>query len=565
MSICKKSDIVIVGGVAAGPKAAATVARRLPEARITLFEKGPYISYGSCGLPYFASGDINSFEELTLTSYGIPRDIDFFEQTKGFKVVTCAQVTAIDRDKKLVKVVMTESGETVEHGYDKLVLATGALPDEPTFGVAESPKIRHFTKPDDAVDFRRMAEKGEIGRALIVGGGFIGCELAEATGGMWGIDTTLIEKENQLLPCLLDPEMADIVKREMRRNNVDVLTGFSVERIDLDEDGNPIARVSGRESISVDYVFLCLGVQPNVILAKECGLAIGETGGIAVDRFMRTSDSDIYAGGDCVESVSQVSGRKIHMPMGSLANRHGRVIAENIAGDKTEFPGVTGAFLVKVYDMNIGAVGISEQQAVKSDIEARAAWAAFVDKPDYYPESKSFTLKIVYGEKDGRLLGLQGAGYGDICRRIDVFSSFLQRKATIYDLLDFEHGHAPPYSESLDPLHHLASIAQAQQRGINFASPGLNSEYDNALWLDVRETEEADELPWKPLENSDKLRYINIPLNDLRGNLDRLERGKKIMIICSRGARSYQAAVILKNAGFNDVYIVGGGTQTVLS
>ncbi len=560
----EKSDFVIVGGVAAGPKTAATLARRMPKARITLFQRERDISYGTCGMPYFASGDINSFKDLTFTSYGIPRDPDFFKRTKGFDVTTGAEVIDIDRDKKTVTVRMTDRNETIEHGYDKLVLATGAIPNRPPFPVPESSRIRHFTRPDDAVAFRTMAQEGKIGKALIVGGGFIGCEVAEAAGGLWGIDVTLVEKENCLLPQILDPEMAEIVRRELARQDVEVITGHEIEKIELNGEGNPVAHIKGKDAIAADYVFLCLGVHPNVTLAKKCGLDIGSTGGIAVNARMQTSDPDIFAGGDCVEMTHVVTGKNAYIPMGSLANRHGRVIAENLAGSESSFPAVTGAFLVKVFDTNCGAVGISETVARQMGLRPRAVWGTFPDKPDYYPEVETFVLKMVYNPEDNRLMGLQAIGSGDICRRIDVFSTFLMQKATVADLLDFEQGYAPPYAEALDPLHHMAAMAQAQKKGLGFVNPGtnLNALDENAQILDVREKDEFETSPYPGLGES--LKPVNIPLNDLRDRLNELDKNRKVVIICKRGPRSYQAALTLKAAGFGQVDILAAGLQSQL-
>lgn len=560
----QKSDVVIIGGVATGPKTAATLARKNPSLKITVFEKSGYVSFATCGMPYFASGDINSFEELTLTSYGIPRTPEFFKKSKGFDVITGAEVITINRDKKSVTVKMTESGEIFDHGYNHLVIATGALPNNSPFPVPECDKISYFTRPEDSINFRRSAQTGQIGKAVIIGAGFIGCEMAEAVGGMWGIETVLIEKEKQLLPYVLDPEMSDIVKRELIKNDIDVRIGCTVEKIELDDSGNPEICIDNGEKIAADYVFLCLGVNPNTGLAKECRLEIGKTGGILVNEHMQTPDPFIFAGGDCVESVSLVTGESIFMPMGSLANRHGRIIAENIVGNPAVFPGVTGAFLVKVFDLNVGSVGLSKQSARKADLNAKAVWGSFVDKPDYYPESKSLTIKMVYDADNDRLLGLQGIGTGDICRRIDAFSIFLHRKAKVEDLFNFEHGYAPPYSEALDPLHHLAGIARAKATGYDFINPAAITDNDNVLWLDVREIEEAQEVPFNPAKRlEDTGRYLNIPLNELRDNLEKLDKNKRILIICRRGPRSYQAAVILKSAGFNDVHIIAGGTQAV--
>ncbi len=554
-----KSDFVIIGGVACGPKTAATLARRLPNASITLFQKDELLSYGSCGLPYFASGDVGSLNELVSTSYGQLRDAEFFDKSKGFSAMAGHEVTAIDRDARVVTVKNLQSGETFEHGYGKLVLATGAQANRPPFEVPDSERVRTFTRPDDAIAFRQMAEQGKIGSALIVGAGLIGCEVSEAAGGMWGIEVTLVERENQVLPFVLDPEMAAIAERELVRQGVDVRTGQTIEKIELDDSGNPVVSISRGEKITTDYVFLCLGVRPVATLAANSGLKLGPTGGIAVDDHMRTSDEHIYAGGDCVESTHQLTKQPIFLPMGSLANRHGRVIAENLAGNETTFPGVLGTFLVKVFDTNVGATGLSEHAAQKAGLKTRAVWGSFPDKPDFYPEHQVFVLKMIYGGDDNRLLGLQAVGAGDISRRVDVMASVLGRGGTVDDLFEFEHGYAPPYSEALDPLHHMAAMAQAQQRGVGFRNPGDDLLESDGQFIDVRDASEVENEPLEGLTG-----VINIALNDLRERSSELDSSRRTIVVCKRGPRAYQAALILAAAGFDNVEIFAGGLQSQL-
>lgn len=565
-----KSDVVIVGGVAAGPKTAATLARRKPDWKITLFERGEYISYGTCGMPYFASGDISSFKELTETSWGVPRSPEFFDRAKGFSVVTRAEVVAIDRHAKVVTVRNTETGEEYEHGYGKLVLATGSRANAAPFPVDEADNIRHFTRPSDAIAFRRLAEQGKVGEAIVIGGGFIGCELAEAAGGLWGIQTTLIECENQVLPYALDSDMASLVETELRKQDVSVLTGSLVKEVrTAGADRVAVSYVSADDSggsvktIEADYVFLCVGMSPESTVAAACGLEVGATGGLRVNQRMQTSDANIYAGGDCVESFNLVSGRNLYLPMGSLANRHGRVIAESIAGNEAAFRGVVGAFLVKVFDVNVGTAGLSQRAAADGEIEARAVWGAFSDRPDYYPEHASIVVKMVYDPNDMRLLGLQVVGRGDVCRRIDTFSVHLQRRATVTDLFDFEHGYAPPYAEALDPLHQLAGMALAQERGTCFISNEQARRSDgNVTWLDVREPDEAEAAPLLP--GGDGTETVNIPLADLRGRMVELPPDGEILIFCRRGPRAYQAALMLQAAGFENIKVVGGGTTALV-
>ena len=553
------SDVVIIGGVAAGPKTAATLMRRNHKLKITLFQKDEKLSYATCGMPYFASGDVNSFQELTRTSYGVVRDADFFENTKGFKAITLSEVIKINRDKKTVTVKNLSSGATYEHGYDKLVIANGAHPVKPVFPIEDHPNIRNFVTPNDAIHFRKLAQTGQIDKVAVIGGGFIGCEVAEAAAGLWGIDTTLIERENQLLPYVLDPEIAALVKAEMITQGVKVHTGVSVSKI-KNSDGKITIDIDNGTKVECDYVFLCIGVKPEVMLAKDCGLDIGITGGIKVNSKMQTSDQDIYAGGDCVESINQITGKEFYIPMGSLANRHGRVIAENIIGNIAEYKGVVGAFLVKVFDQNAGSVGLSYSSAKKANFACKAVWGSFVDKPDYYPESESMMLKMVYDSKTMQLLGLQAVGKGDICRRVDVFSSLIQNKANVNDLLNFEHGYAPPYAEALDPLHHLAGVAIAQEKGMDFIGPSEGIDrIPNPIWLDVREIEEAEEAPIIKDEE-----VIKIPISELRKSLDKFDQQRNIIVICRRGPRSYQAALILKAAGFDKVHVYAGGTSGIV-
>ena len=549
-----KSDVVIIGGVACGCKTAASLARRKPEFKITLFQKEKELSYGTCGLPYFASGDIDSFRQLTETNYNVVRDIDFFKNSKGFDAVAESEVTKIDREKKIVHVKDLKSGDVYQHGYDKLVLATGASPVTPPIDFPQSDRISHFTRPSAAINFRKSAQTGQVGSALILGGGFIGCELAESCGGLWGLETTLVEKEPQLLPYVLDREMSLPVEKHLAENDVNVLVDTRVTKVEAPDDDTVVVTLTNDKKVTVDYLFVCAGVRPASELAREAGLELGESGGIAVDDSMRTSDPDIYAGGDVVELRHQVTGQPLYIPMGSLANRHGRIIAENIAGGNSRFPGALGAFMVKVFDYNVGTVGLSQSAAEAEGMEVFSVWGSFVDRPDYYPETEPVSVKIVIDSQTDLLLGVQAIGRGDVVRRIDVGSVFLQNKCRLDDLIDFEHGYAPPYSEALDPLYHLATQAKAIKRGFKIDSP--DTIYDNAeiQVLDVREPDEIEALPFQASN------LITISLNDLRDNLDKLERNRPIAVLCHRGPRSYQAACILKAAGFEQVSYVGGGT-----
>jgi NADPH-dependent 2,4-dienoyl-CoA reductase/sulfur reductase-like enzyme/rhodanese-related sulfurtransferase len=562
----ERSDFVIVGGVACGPKTAATLARRLPNAKIILFQKDDNLSYAVCGLPYLASGDIGVFAELTLTPYGVARDAEFFKGSKGFTAVTGAEVTSIDRTRRVVTIKMKTTGETIEYGYDKLVLATGASPALPDFPIPDDPRVRTFQKPEDALVFRRMAETGAIGKVVIVGGGLIGCELVESAAGLWGLETTLVEKENQILSYVLDPEMAAMAQRHLESQSVKVITGCAVDGIEGQSGGGLKVTLTDRDALDADFIFLAMGLRPNVKLARQCGLMIGRTGGIKVDNRMCTSDPNIFAGGDCVESVHRITGEACFISMGSLANRHGRVIAEALSRGQDEFRGVLGTCFLKLFDYNLAATGLTELQSTASGFKARCVWGTFPDKPDYHPEKQIITAKMVYDGDTERLLGLQAVGRGDTARRADVFAALLQKKATIDDLFDFEHGYAPTYSEALDPLHHLAGMARACQRGVVFRHPARDwtRETNGVVILDVRETEEAATKLLPPVVADCGATIVNIPLGEVAGRTRELVSEKRIVVVCQRGSRSYQAALFLREAGFENVEVLGGGLQSLL-
>jgi rhodanese-related sulfurtransferase len=303
-----------------------------------------------------------------------------------------------------------------------------------------------------------------------------------------------------------------------------------------------------------------------VELARQCGLEIGSTGGIKVDDQLRTSDPNIFAGGDCVETVHQITDRKFFISMGSLANRHGRVIAEVLAGNEDRFPGSIGTCFLKFFDYNIGATGLTEKAAEEQGLKPRCVWGTFPDRAEYHPEKQMHVVKLVYDAGSTRLLGLQAVGMGDITRRVDVLAAMLQHQATVEDLFRFEQGYAPPFSEALDPLHHLAGMARAQQKGTVFRHPlcDMKADADRLLIVDVRETEEHAGKPLPPVLAECGAEVINIPLGEIRGRTDEVKRGKTVVVVCQRGSRSYQAARFLNAAGLESVEILGGGLQSLL-
>jgi len=559
----QRYNFIVVGGGAAGPKAAAVLRRRLPQASIVLFQKEELLSYARCGLPYYASGDIESLSKLTQTAYGVERNQQFFENSRGFEVRTGCVVESIDRQGKTIQVRDIENNQVFECSYNKLILATGASATLPPLELPESERIRTFHSPSDAEAFRKLAERGQVGNCIVMGGGLVGCEVAEAAGGLWGIDVTLIELQGHLLGWQLDREMSELAHIELKRQGVKVLTSTKVTRVLLSEKETPIVETDSGESLATDYLVIAAGVKPNVDLPKTCGLELGESGGIKVNARMQTSDQDIYAGGDCVESINRLTGKPCYLPMGSIANRQGRVIAENMAGNDTTFNGVIGSFMLKLFDRNIGAVGLTQRAASELGLQSSAVWGSFSDRPDYYPEHNSYTLKMVYQTNTGRLLGLQSVGAGNVARLIDVFAVYLQKEGTVEDLLDFEHGYAPAYSEALDPLYHLACMVQANEKGQSFVCPGCVGGDDSTLLLDIRENEEVEESPLTGVLALNGRDVKQIPLGEIVNKSEGISKDSRILLVCKRGARSYQAAKILEAKGYERVDILAGGLQSL--
>ncbi|MBD3169515.1 MAG: pyridine nucleotide-disulfide oxidoreductase [candidate division Zixibacteria bacterium] len=550
--------IVVIGGVAAGPRAAARAKRLLPDAEVILINDSKELSYGACGLPYFASGDINDIYELFKTSYGIVRDEQYFVDVKGLEVIAPYRAVKIDRDNKTVTAKNIENGEETRINYDKLVIATGASPYKLNLRGADSEKITTFSRPGDARKLRKMAEMGQLGSGIIIGAGFIGCELCESFGALWGIEATVLEAENHVLPRMLDEEMASIVHAELVRNGVKVHCGCKVERFEDTEGG--IAVIAGGERFEADTAVVAVGFKPNSELAVDAGLQVGKTGGIITNSRMQTSDENIYAGGDCVESFNLVTGKPCYLPLGSIANRHGRLIGNNLAGRTGEFSGVVGAIIVKVFDMNIAAAGLTETQARGLGIDVGCAWTAMPDKAEYYPEWKYIYLKLVFEKGTGRLLGLQAVGPGDVARRVDVFSGLLQKKGTVDDLFDIEHAYSPPYSPALDPLYVMGCIAKnTLDDDLEAINPmSLLADDGNSFSgtiLDVREDEERESDPIK----ASGANIIEIPLDKIRDKLNDISLNGNATILCHRGVRGYEAARIIKNAGLGNVTFVGGG------
>jgi NADPH-dependent 2,4-dienoyl-CoA reductase/sulfur reductase-like enzyme len=335
--------VIIIGGMAAGCKAAARLSRLSAEYQITIVERNSIVSFGNCGLPFYASGDIDNLYELSKTAYGVVRDEKYFREVKGIKVLTNTVVEEIDSEKSRVRCKIIGENETFELQYNSLILATGSKAVKPKFPYPKSSRVSPFRSPFDAKAFREEAQKGKIKKAVIIGGGFIGCELTEAISSLWGIETILIELENSLLGNFVAPEISRIIENRVKENGIQILLSTEVKKIELDENELPIVFLEEGRTISADYVFYNLGVTPETTLAKQAGIKLGLYNGIIVDEQMRTNIPNTWAAGDCVVTVNLVTGKPDYFPLGSLSNRMGRAAADSIAGINSTFKGAAGA------------------------------------------------------------------------------------------------------------------------------------------------------------------------------------------------------------------------------
>ena len=550
MSGNQSMRIIVVGASAAGLRAAARARRRLPDARVLVIDQDKFVSYAACGMPYFVSGDIHSADKLRETPHGLIRDPAYFRSAKDLEVITETRVERIDRSARKVFCRSTKTGEASEYSYDKLVLATGARPIMLHGIPKDGKRFTTFKTLQDAINLRESLQRGEIGKVAIVGGGFIGCELAEAFGALWGAKVVLIDMASSILPNMLDPEMASAVEAYLKTEGVEVYTNCPLEGMVESEESVTIKTPYG--DFEVDCAVIAVGVRPNSELAVDCGLAVGKGGGIVVDDRMATNDRNIFAAGDCVEVKLLVTDNPVQLPLGSLANRQGRVIGSNLGGGNERFGPVVGSVAVKIFDMNVAATGLTEGSARDAGFDVGCAWGTFTDKADYYPESQNIHLKLVFDKGSQRLLGLQGYGKGEVVKRVDVFAALLKNQGQLEDLLDMEFAYAPPYAPAVDPLYSLGCAARnAMLEDVEQVSP--ETELGDRLVIDVRQSYEVESMPLS------EANVRNIPLEELRKNWEEIPADRPLVAICAKGYRSAESVRILKEKGFHDVAYVGGG------
>jgi len=556
------SKVVVIGAVALGPKAAARFKRIEPRCAVTMVDREELISYGGCGIPYFVSGDITDSRELRSTSFHMVRDEAFFRQTKGVDVLTGVEATAIDRQARMVHVKNLKTGRADSLPYDKLVIATGATPRRLGLPGEDLDGVFHVSNLHDAERIREAVSKGKVHKAVVVGAGFIGLEMAEALCDMWGVSTSVVEVAGQVLPRALSPVLARMALKHMCSQGLTFHLGERLVEI-TGENGRVTGLRTQNSTLEADMVIMAAGGIPNSGLAPAAGLEVSPRGGIVVDELLRTSDKDIYAGGDCVEIRHRITGKPFYLPMGSMANRQGRVIGTNLAGGNARFEGALGSFVVKLFERSAAGTGLTLQSALDEGFDAASVLIVQPDRAHFYPTKAPMTLELTFEKGTRRVLGIQGFGAaGDaMVGRINAVAGLLPFKATIDDLSNLEMAYSPPFSSAMDILNSLANLADNVLAGRNVvAGP---DEFEN-IWtggngsspyfLDCREEVDA-----RPLSERLGERWHNIPQGHLRERQGELPRDKPIMVVCNTGARSYEALVILSDLGFSGVTSVQGG------
>ncbi len=552
--------IVVVGAVALGSKAACRAKRMDPKAEVYLIDKDEYISYGGCGIPFYISGDVSDISELRSTSFHMVRDDRFFLKDKGVIALTGTEVTNIDRQAKQLE-IKRKDGTTDTLSYDKLVLATGTVPRKLNLPGENLENVFTVGNLHDAEGIKQKVTEGGIEKAVVVGGGFIGLEMAEALADMWEIDTTIIEVFDQIMPGFVSPSLAKMAQSCMEKNGVKIYTSEKVSAII--GDGAVSSVKTDKRTLEADMVIMSVGVVPNTKLAKAIGLEVTPQGWIMVNDRMQTSDPDIYSGGDCVAVKNQVTGELGYFPLGSMANRQGRVIGTNITGGDARFDGAVGSFVVKIFENALAGAGLTDGKARDAGFDAVGIQVAQFDRAHFYIEKEVIFLELVVDRKTRRVLGIQGYGGKDsgMVERINSVAPILKYKPPVEEISNLEIAYSPPFASAMDVINALGNAASnfldGRYQPISmeaFYKCWQNKSCRDTFFLDCRANADA-----QPFADKYPEVWKSIPHDQLCDRMDEVPRDKKLVLICNTGVRSYEAQLNLKEQGITDTFNLGGG------
>jgi NADPH-dependent 2,4-dienoyl-CoA reductase/sulfur reductase-like enzyme/rhodanese-related sulfurtransferase len=554
----QKKKIIVIGGSAAGPKSAAK-ARRLDEnAEITIIQKAPDLSMASCGYPYYVGGFFDDRNMLLCTPAGVVRDPKFFLNAKGILARTQTEAVKIDKGAKTLTVKDLKTGVEETLPYDKLIITAGSVPKKPAIPGADLEGITTLQSMQDADYLRKIRDDKQITKAVVIGGGLIGIETCEALQ-LAGIEITVVEMLPQLL-TFLDWEMAKLVENHVRSKKANVITDNGIAEF-LGENGKLTGvKLQNGTELPCELAVVAIGVNPNVKLAKDAGLEIGVTGGLLVNEYMQTSDPDIYAAGDCVESLNLITGKKVHAPYGDLANLQGRVAGENAAiGNSTTFPGTIQTGICKVFDFAAGSTGLSEKSArAEGFTDIETVINASPDKPGFM-EGLLLVTKLVVNRKDGKILGAQVVGPGDVSKQLAIWAMAISAGFTVDKMLNADLPYAPPFSLAIDHTIATAHIIQnklkGRMKGITCAE--VKKKLDSGEKLFILDNRGPDEFEQMRIGIGELL----MPLGALRARLNELPEDKNAEIICycKISLRGYEAARVIEGRGWTNVKVMEGG------
>jgi NADPH-dependent 2,4-dienoyl-CoA reductase/sulfur reductase-like enzyme/rhodanese-related sulfurtransferase len=538
-----KKRVVIVGGVAGGATCAARLRRLDEEAEIVILERGPYVSFANCGLPYYVGNVIQEESKLLLAWPTL------FRERFNIEVRTRNEVLAIDRAASTVSVRDLETGREYSEPYDALVLSPGAAPIRPPWPGIDLRGIFTLRTVPDSREIRHWIDEKKPHNAVVVGGGFIGLEMAENLVHR-GIAVTIVEMANQVMPPL-DPEMAEYAKQRLESRGVSLALSDAVSKFEQDSNGCLSVHTQSGKAYEADLVVLAIGVRPETMLARDAGLELGERGGIRVDSQMRTSDPRIWAVGDAVEVRNRVTGQWELIPLAGPANRQGRVAADVICGREVHFDGVQATAVCGFFDLTVALTGATEKSLRRAGLDDfESIYLHLGNHVGYYPGAQAIHLKLLFRKSDGLVLGAQAVGEEGVARRIDVIATAIQMKATVFDLEEAELCYAPQYGAAKDPVNMAGMIAANVVRGDAQIAPWDQLNSTEAFLLDVRQPKEFDagSIPGS----------VNIPLGQLRSHLGELPTDREIWINCGVGQRAYYACRILSQHGLHARNLSGG-------
>ena len=535
--------IVIVGGVAGGATTAARLRRLNEKAEIILVERGNFISFANCGLPYYIGNVIKNKKDLLVQT---PEN---FNSRFNIEVRVKQEVIKINRQEKNVLIKNIETNEEYEESYDKLVLSPGASPINP-FKNLNSDKIRTLRNVEDSIEIKEYIEKNNVENVAIIGGGYIGVELAENLSHFNNVKVTIIEKASHLI-APLDEDMSKFVYKVLANNGVNIILNNGVKEIINKNDKLNIELED--KNIDADFVVLCIGVKPEDDLAKQAGLKVYQKGGIEVNEKMQTDDEDIYALGDAVKIKNCVTGEMSSIPLAGPANKQARVVANNICNIYTSYDGSIGSSILKIFNYNLGITGINEEACKRNNIKYKTIILSPFSHATYYPGASMLTIKAIYEEETGIILGAQVFGKDGVDKITDILATAIQTNMTAYDLEELDLCYAPPFSSAKSPVNLLGNSIVNQIEGLVETITWQEVEKitdKNTLILDVRTDEEYISGSYK--------NAIHIPLDDLRERLNELDKSKTYLVYCKTGLRSYIACRILSQNGFKVQNITGG-------